>query len=152
MARHNIPFLLNAALAFVGVMAFFAVYRRQHKRESLFKDDIWATPEQIRDALSKPENPRIAREVDQLALPAPEVKQAKTERAPYKTPNFAGKPHEVLGLPPNPSRKDVQLAFRYWIKRYHPDHVNHLGAEHVRQAVRRAEQLNRARAALLKLK
>lgn len=148
MKRLQLILYADGLLVFCGLL-FLARLFRKNQMQSHFRDDLWATQKQINEALSRPENLQVAQELDQLVLPAPNG-SPKHEAAPYKTPKFNGLPHEVLGLHANPSLKDVQLAFRYWIKRYHPDYVNRLGAEHVRQAVRRAEQLNRARQTLLK--
>jgi len=57
-----------------------------------------------------------------------------------------------LGVSAHASEEEINLAFRHWIKRYHPDRVSHLGKQYIDQARRRAEQLNSARAALMKKK
>jgi hypothetical protein len=40
----------------------------------------------------------------------------------FHAPKFRGKPHEILGIEEDSSEEVIQNAFRYWIKRYHPDH------------------------------
>jgi DnaJ-domain-containing protein 1 len=88
---------------------------------------------------------------------APSSKPAAPKAAPrpapappeFKIPNFRGKPHEILGIPENASADLVTRSHKFWIKRYHPDRVSHLGQTYIDQARRRAEQLNSARHYLL---
>ena len=81
-----------------------------------------------------------------------EKKEEKGAKPTFRTPNFRGSPCEVLGIEPNSTPEQINAAYKYWIKRYHPDRVSHLGEAYVEQARRRAEQLNTARQALLGVK
>lgn len=152
MHRRELFFLLNGAIVAIGLIAFFLRFRSQSYRQG-FKENLW---EKI------PERPEIAAKVDQLAiegesgpllLQGPRVKTEasshQAKQSPFRAPKFDGAPHEVLGLLPNPTRKQIQDAYRYWIKRYHPDRVSSLGREHIAQAQRRTVQLTRARQHLL---
>ncbi|MDA3918457.1 MAG: DnaJ domain-containing protein [Deltaproteobacteria bacterium] len=38
-------------------------------------------------------------------------------------------PHEVLGITPDASKKEIQNAYRQAIKKYHPDKLSHLGKD-----------------------
>ncbi len=38
-------------------------------------------------------------------------------------------PWEILGVPPNATKKEIQSAYKAAIKKYHPDKVSHLGKE-----------------------
>ncbi|MCD4722060.1 MAG: DnaJ domain-containing protein [Desulfobacula sp.] len=38
-------------------------------------------------------------------------------------------PHEILGIGPNASKKEIQTAYKEAIKKYHPDKLSHLGEE-----------------------
>lgn len=49
------------------------------------------------------------------APPPPERPQA---------PNFRGRAHEILAIPENAATRTIKRAFRFWVKKVHPDH-NH---------------------------
>ena len=38
-------------------------------------------------------------------------------------------PHEILGISPDASKKDIQNAYKQAIKKYHPDKLSHLGKD-----------------------
>lgn len=38
-------------------------------------------------------------------------------------------PHEILGIGPNASKKEIQTAYKEAIKKYHPDKLSHLGED-----------------------
>lgn len=140
MQRTQLIFLLESALVGLGLLTFI-VLKLRNPKTSHFKDDLWK------------EDPKVAKHLDEV------IQSLSKEKAPlqlsgpppeaFLQPKFNGAPHEVLGLKPNPSPDQVKAAHRYWIKRYHPDKVTHLGKEYVNQARHRAEQLNRARTDLL---
>jgi DnaJ-domain-containing protein 1 len=134
--------LIEGALVILGFL-FFVFLKLRNPKSSQFKDDLWKEDPKIASHLDE-----VVKEAEKppLALKGPAPKVAK--QGPSQ-PNFNGAPHEVLGLKPNPHPEEVKAAHRHWIKRYHPDKVTHLGKEYVRQALHRAEQLNRARSALL---
>jgi hypothetical protein len=149
-------FLLVEGIVVVLAGIFLWRIMRAKSAHSNFKDQIWD--------LKSPEDPEISRKLEDLVLQlegpkkpagAPSAggkKPHKPQSAPFAAPKFDGLAHQVLGLSPNPSRELVKAAHRYWIMRYHPDRVAHMGKEYVLQAMRRAEQLNRARDALLRAK
>lgn len=139
------------------------------KGDSSFRDDLWQRAKSTKPKLSREDQKKAYEDmVDKKILlehkplgeaeeeasteekpqASPETK-AKTETPPFKLPQFRGKAHEILGLEEKPSAERIQAAYRYWMKRYHPDRVTHLGKQYVEQARRRAEQLNAARQALL---
>lgn len=153
--------LLNGAIVFVVVLLAFRFLNS--RRESQFRDDLWEEGAQKKGKASVDQ---IHRTIDYIALEGPEEvtekvvrpkakeKTAKTrvapEPSPYKAPNFRGKAHEILGISADADRDTIHAAYKYWIKRYHPDRVQHLGPGYVKQANARAEQLNDAKAAMLK--
>lgn len=38
-------------------------------------------------------------------------------------------PHEILGISPDASKKEIQNAYKQAIKKYHPDKLSHLGKD-----------------------
>lgn len=126
---------VDGVVLLLGALFLRRLYQ-QRRNFSHFREDLWAG-----------KSPKAEDKIDKKILANPLPQEGK---APFRSPNFRGKPHEVLGLPENPSREQVQAAFKYWIKRYHPDHVSHLGPQYVEQAKHRTEQLNAAREKLLK--
>lgn len=149
MKKDDVFLLLNGAVVGVGLIFFLRWYF--HREESGFRDDHW-----LRGGKRPPRKPggaslRLEQKIDQKILldyrPEPGAEESKPE---FRSPNFHGKPHEVLGIPSQSDPATINAAFRHWMKRYHPDRVTHLGPEYVEQARRRAEQLNTARAALLR--
>jgi hypothetical protein len=38
-----------------------------------------------------------------------------------EAPKFTGKPHEVLCVPEDAGTKTINIAYRHWIKQFHPD-------------------------------
>ena len=148
MGRQETFLLIDGALVLVGLAAFFIARHRQ-REQSHFRDDIWDTSLKGK---SLPKDP-IDRKILLGYRPDPETsEQEDTPKAGarFQPPKFSGKPHEVLGVPINASKDEIQAAYRHWMKRYHPDRVQHLGARYVEQAKKRAEQLNLARSILLK--
>jgi hypothetical protein len=158
MNKIEVFFYLECAAVLIG-LGFFAWRYLNNREQSNFRDDIWK---------NKPKGPardkaRAAFEdqVDNKILlehkPDPNDQEERTEKVerstapPYRVPNFRGKPHDILGIPATADAELVGKAHKYWIKRYHPDRVSHLGGTYVEQARRRAEQLNTARQELLRL-
>ena len=132
------------------------------RRQSQFRDDLWDDSGKNKGKASVDQ---IHRTIDFIALEPPgEEKTAKIHKPqsdpdtqpgaaappPFKAPNFRGKAHEILGITADADRETIVAAYKYWIKRYHPDRVQHLGAGYVKQANARSEQLNDAKTALLK--
>ncbi len=147
MNKTNLLFLFELGLAVMGFALFSYMVRKNRENPSGFRDDIWdKTPAGKRKQEDKVDQ-KIRLEHMPLSSDEPEEKpKAQTP------PNFRGKPHQVLGVGPQASEQEILSAYRYWIKRYHPDRVTHLGAKYVEQARRRAEQLNAARDFLVKKK
>ena len=148
-------FLVADGLIVVGGLALFAWMYFRKGGETHFKDDIWKQ----KAAEEKRQNQRLAYEdqVDKKILidhkpdpKDPDELKAKSEPIPFKAPNFRGKPHEILGIPSDANAETISKAHKFWIKRYHPDRVTHLGPNYIEQARKRAEQLNTARQAMLK--
>ncbi len=65
-------------------------------------------------------------------------------------PTKAWDAHEVLGVRPRASRRDIERAFRSRMKQYDPDQVAHLGPELRELAERKADQIRAARDALVR--
>jgi hypothetical protein len=45
----------------------------------------------------------------------------KLEPLPFRHPNFRGEPHQTLGIQREAKTRTILKAFRFWIKRFHPD-------------------------------
>jgi DnaJ-domain-containing protein 1 len=60
-----------------------------------------------------------------------------------------GQPHEILGVSPQATQKEIQKAYRNLMKRYHPDVVAPAGSARWREAQKIAEAINRAKDAML---
>jgi DnaJ-domain-containing protein 1 len=141
--------IIDGMLVGGGLLAFW-IMRRMNKEESHFRDDIWDTSLKGK---ALPKDP-IDRKILLGYRPDPELTphdDTPKSGADFLPPKFAGKPHEVLGILPTAGKEVIQAAFRHWMKRYHPDRVTHLGPEYVEQARARAEQLNAAREAMLRV-
>ncbi|MGZ3693048.1 MAG: J domain-containing protein [Bdellovibrionota bacterium] len=150
MQRIKAFLLLDGAM--LSAMGIFLLYKLNQKSYSHFKDDLWAE-RKTAEKLGK--LPEFEDKVDNKILlehrPDPAEKEESTASGSqaFRTPNFRGGPHDVLGIPANADTSLVNRAFKHWIMRYHPDRVTHLGTGYVEQARRRSEQLNTARQALL---
>lgn len=59
-------------------------------------------------------------------------------------------PHEILGVPPEASREEIERRFYRLAVQYHPDKVHHRGGEFRAEAHRRFVQLQRAYRELIK--
>lgn len=157
--------LINACI--VALVVFIALrFLKKRGDETNFRDDIWANIDLGEVNLTQDQKRTIESQVDRLAIEGPESAtrrphgQGRSGNGPTASrqqqpdgrrhPNFRGALHEVLGIPPNATVQQIQDAYRYWIKRYHPDRVQHLGESHAKLAQARAEQLNSAKEALLK--
>jgi preprotein translocase subunit Sec63 len=58
------------------------------------------------------------------------VVRARSARPSDPAPeNTAWDPHAVLGVQPGASAEEITRAYREQMRRYHPDHVAHLGDE-----------------------
>lgn len=160
-----------AVNGFLVAILMIAAYRfLGTRRTSEFREDLWDASQK-----SPGEIARLKDAVDQIALGGPEVEEETTERtlrpeneditapgpkpaerlrvpksdSPFATPKFTGKPHEVLGISEAADRATVLAAYKHWIKRYHPDRVQHLGPGYVYAANKRTEALNFAKDTLL---
>ncbi len=138
------------------LLSFFVIFLRR-KGDSHFRENHWASDPVLngkKKNLTKEEQLRknaFEEGVDKKILLENKTQKQEPEQkaAIFKIPNFNGAPHEVLGVPVDADAALISSAYRHWMKRYHPDHVTHLGKQYVEQARRRAEQLNTARQALL---
>lgn len=149
MKRIQLFFLIDGAVILGFGIFMLAMLNR--KKDSHFRDDLWA---ERKKAEQEGKLPEFEAKVDNKILlehradPKDKEPEAR-EAAGFKVPNFRGRPHEILGIPAGSDAALVNKAYKHWIKRYHPDRVTHLGKGYVEQARRRAEQLNTARQALL---
>lgn len=148
----EIMLLLNAIVVVVVIFQVLKFWKNSHS--SQFQENLWNNPEF---------RARVEKEVDYIALEAPKKKTKKQRETiqkedlektkktvRFQSPNFLGAPHEVLGIARDASKEEIDAAYRHWIKRYHPDRVAHLGPGHIRQANKRTEALNKARAFFVK--
>jgi len=53
-------------------------------------------------------------------------------------------PHEILGISPNASKKEIQNAYKQSIKKYHPDKLSHLGKDFSNLANEKFLEIQRA--------
>ena len=146
-------FLVADGVVIVGFAAYIIYVLFLKKPTTHFKEDIWKNkgPKPVQKTGRSEINPNHEEMLDIKIL---EFKSEKEEpqraKEPFKAPNFRGMPHEILGIPKNSEEEIISKAHKYWIKRYHPDRVTHLGEKYIEQARKRAEQLNTARNELLK--
>lgn len=63
--------------------------------------------------------------------------------------SIEGKPHEILGVPPDADEVMVQRAFKDLILRFHPDRVGRPGSREWKDAQSLAEAITRARVEML---
>lgn len=100
--------------------------------------------------LAGPEQPAQARPA-RAARPAPAAEPVKPvhqqPKGLYQTPRFHGAPHEVLGVTADAGTRQIVHAYRFWMKKYHPDHAP---AGETQSATERARQLTQARDSLLR--
>jgi hypothetical protein len=59
-------------------------------------------------------------------------------------------PHAVLGISPGASRREIQVAYREAVQKYHPDKVSHLGTEFQELAERKFVEIQQAYDELMK--
>jgi len=59
-------------------------------------------------------------------------------------------PHEILGISPNASKKEIQSAYKQAIKKYHPDKLSHLGKEFSNLANEKFLEIQKAYDTLMK--
>jgi hypothetical protein len=79
--------------------------------------------------------------------PRPSAKKAEPLRLPGI--RIDGTPHEILGVSPQATRREIQKAYRNLMKRYHPDVVAPAGTPQWKEAQKIAEAINRAKELLL---
>ena len=168
-------FAINAVIVAIVVWQAWH-FLRQRGQKSFFREDLWGELERTDPQLKVP-RPQDFMSPEELVLlmdessanarmhgneeatdpaikrPKPKGKRPKQKAsAPYALPKFNGEPHEVLGISANADLKTVEKAYKYWVRRFHPDRVQHLGPGYVKQANIRTEQLNLAKERLSKLK
>jgi len=146
--------IIDGVIIGLAFLAFFYFYNRKN-RESFFRDDLWNREENTLWSFRPRKKMKTLNHADEEKIDKKILLEGPHEQQPkynFKIPNFLGAPHEILGVSAHASEEEINLAFRHWIKRYHPDRVSHLGKQYIDQARRRAEQLNSARAALMKKK
>lgn len=69
---------------------------------------------------------------------------------PFRNPVFSGIPHQVLGIDPNAGSSVIHAAFRFWLKRYHPDHSAQESTDVRHDLDQKTQMIIEAHAALLK--
>ena len=62
---------------------------------------------------------------------------------------FDGLPHEVLGVPEDANKDEIQAAYHDLIKRFHPDKIGRPGSREWKDAQDIATRLNEARQQML---
>lgn len=79
---------------------------------------------------------------------AEEERRARLPRRNAVSDNRAFDPYVVLGIKRDASPEEIRAAYRREIVSYHPDKVAHLGDEFQEFAKTKAQEINRAYAAL----
>ena len=64
--------------------------------------------------------------------------------------DLTGRPHEILGISPQATEKEIQTAYRNLMKQYHPDRVATPGSEQWQSAQKIAAAITQARDSLMK--
>ena len=59
-------------------------------------------------------------------------------------------PHEVLGITPDASKREIQNAYKQAIKKYHPDKLSHLGKDFSNLANEKFLEIQKAYDTLMK--
>ena len=59
-------------------------------------------------------------------------------------------PHEILGITPDASKKEIQNAYKQAIKKYHPDKLSHLGKDFSNLANEKFLEIQKAYDTLMK--
>jgi len=59
-------------------------------------------------------------------------------------------PHEILGITPDASKKEIQNAYKKAIKKYHPDKLSHLGKDFSNLANQKFLEVQKAYDTLMK--
>jgi hypothetical protein len=76
-------------------------------------------------------------------------KQTRHHKPLLEGHRFDGAPHEILGILPNATEKEIQKAYLELIKRFHPDRIGAPGSREWKDAQSIAAKLNEARNAML---
>ena len=66
------------------------------------------------------------------------------------SPHVSKTAHEILGIGPNASKKEIQAAYKEAVKKYHPDKVSHLGEEFSNLANEKFLEIQKAYDTLMK--
>lgn len=154
MSKIKIFLIADGVFIAAGLILFLVFYLRRG-RESGFRDDLWKEKKrQEAETRKRAFEDQVDKKILLGHKPDPADPDERTEpqfrpKEEFRLPNFHGRAHDVLGIPETAPRDLVIRAYKHWIKRYHPDRVNHLGKQYVEQARRRAEQLNTARDQML---
>lgn len=69
---------------------------------------------------------------------------------PGEDRNAPRSPHEILGIKPHATKKEIQDAYKSGIKKYHPDKLSHLGEEFSRLANKKFLEIQAAYDTLMK--
>lgn len=88
------------------------------------------------------------------AIPRSDEREEPRAQARPKSlpPHFsnAKAPHEVLGIHPNSSQRQIQKAYRNLMKRYHPDKLVGLSPDQIQANEKIAMQINMAKDQMMK--
>jgi DnaJ-class molecular chaperone len=89
------------------------------------------------------------READRVKKPTGEGTGKRQE--PLRLTGFKlnAPAHEILGISPQATSKEIQKAYRDMMKRYHPDKVGRPGSREWNDAQKIAEAINRAKEEML---
>jgi DnaJ-domain-containing protein 1 len=116
----------------LGLLGAFIFYAQPSNRPSRFK---------IREA-DRPQFPNQSKLGDSTVRP-------KVARLLLSGISITGDPHEVLGVPPDATSKEIERAFKELMKRFHPDKIGPPGSREWQDAQEIAAKFNEARQVLL---
>ena len=91
------------------------------------------------------------READRIKKPNEKSTGKSTQREPPRLTGFKlnSPAHEILGISPHATIKEIQKSYREMMKRYHPDKVGRPGSREWNDAQKIAEAINRAKEEML---
>lgn len=139
----NAFFAIQWGLA-IGLIGLFVYLTRNRQTSGFRRDETDPDTEEMEMPGFKPD-----------ALPPPAGNKSGNttgrrnsgQRPPSQT--FTGLPHEILGVAPDASPKEIQKAYRALMKKYHPDKRARPGTEAWHEAQRIAARINEAKDTLL---
>lgn len=138
----------------VEYASFARFYYENLEREARERQAQPSKPDRETPASSKPPTatnvlPFRARTNPTKPAAAPAADRPATPPPPFRLPRFEGAAHEVLGVSPKAGTKTIHSAYRFWIKRFHPDRQRTSDPKAAETACLRTDKLQQAKIELL---